>query len=88
MKDNKLDRSWVDCGNGNGFWVTMTGEDHPHRLPFFCPYELCQRPTSNLDDPFLLEFGFCQLCHTLFVDSRQTPAIDLEKYKPKKKPIE
>ncbi len=75
--------TWVAVGSG-GFWTKQTGPAHTHKIPFFCPYETCRRPTGTVDDPYLEKYGICYLCYTMYVDARETPAIDLSKYKPNK----
>lgn len=75
-------KEWVPVGN-SGYWRKITGESHKHKLDFFCPYEGCRRPTGTVDDPYLEKYGICYLCYTLYVDERQTPAIDLSKYQKK-----
>lgn len=72
---------WNECATGGGYWTKVKGKAHSHKLNFFCPH--CRKPTGSLDDKYLLEFGFCWECHTLYVADRSIPAIDLEKYRPK-----
>lgn len=64
-----------------GYKVKTKGAAHSHKLPMFCP--CCSKITGSVDDKWLLEFGFCWECHTLYVSDRETPAIDLAKYKPR-----
>lgn len=44
MKEKK-GYTWVDTGNGGGYWSKVKGFAHEHKLPFFCPNEACTRPT-------------------------------------------
>lgn len=81
MTKEKKGYEWVQCGDSGGYWKKITGQRHSHKLPLFCPYEKCGRPTSNLDDEYMLNFGCCQLCHTLYIDERKVPLIDVEHYK-------
>lgn len=47
--------------------------------PFFCPH--CQQISSNLDDKYFDEYGVCQTCYTIHIDSREKPVIDVEYYR-------
>ena len=81
MKE-KIGYTWIEIENG-GFWKKVKNENgNKHRLPIFCPNEECRRLTGTVDDRFLTEYGICYTCYTLYVDERQTPAIDLDKYRP------
>jgi hypothetical protein len=72
---------WNETGSG-GYWSKITGESHKHKLPFFCPYEKCEKKiTGTIDDEYLLKYGICRTCYTLYVDERKTPLIDVEKYR-------
>lgn len=70
---------WVETSTG-GYWSKMTGEKHTHKRPFFCPYEECRRPTGTIDDEYMLKYGICRLCYTLYVEERKTPLIDVDFY--------
>lgn len=77
MKERK-GYKWVQCG-ASGYWSKTTGTSHKHKKDFFCPH--CRRPTGTVDDPYVEEYGICYLCFTMHVDCRETPTIDLSKYK-------
>jgi hypothetical protein len=77
MKERK-GWTWKEIGQG-GFWVKDSGARHKHRKEFFCPH--CRKPTGTIDDDCLQEYGFCKECYVMHVESRQTPTIDLAKYK-------
>jgi len=64
-----------------GYTIKTKGAPHPHRLEFFCPVEDCRRITSTIDDKYLLEYGVCATCYVLHIENRQTPTIDVTKYK-------
>lgn len=74
---------WVDTGNGQGYWSKVKGEQHSHRIAFFCPN--CNKLCGEVDTKWLEEYGFCWECHTLYVEDRTVPAIDLDKFRPQKK---
>lgn len=79
MKERK-GYDWVETNTG-GFWIKQTGTKHSHKLPMFCPYEKCEKKiTGTIDDPYLLKYGICRLCFTMFVEDRITPLIDVEEY--------
>jgi len=71
---------WRGTPSGAGYWSKMSGEKHPHKLPFFCPYEDCRRPTSTIDNEFIEKYGICARCYTMHVDERENPLIDVEYY--------
>jgi len=81
MKDKeKKGFIWKETANG-GYWMKVSGEKHPHRLPFFCPYEDCvKKITGTIDDVYLLKYGICKNCYTLFVEDRENPLIDVKEY--------
>lgn len=71
--------TWNETSSG-GYWIRMKSEaKHDHKLDFFCPH--CKRPTGTVDDDHLREYGICSVCCVMYVESRQTPTIDLSKYK-------
>jgi hypothetical protein len=53
---------------------------HSHKLPFFCPH--CERICGTIDDEKLREYGICATCYVMHVEDRETPTIDLSKYRP------
>jgi hypothetical protein len=69
---------WKETATG-GYWSKVSGTKHSHKLDFFCPH--CKRPTGTICDKYLHKYGICANCYVLFVADRQTPAIDLSKYK-------
>jgi len=69
---------WKETANG-GYWMRVVGESLKHKKSFFCPH--CRRPTGTVDDKYVEEYGVCYLCYTMHIDARETPAIDLSKYK-------
>jgi hypothetical protein len=69
---------WKDTPSG-GYWSKVTGESHKHKVPFFCPH--CQKPCGNVDEKWLVTYGICWECHTMYVADRVTPAIDITKYR-------
>ena len=71
---------WVGCGDSGGYWRKITGQKHSHKLPLFCPYELCQRPTGTIDDESLLKYGICKRCYVMLVEDRNMPLINVEEY--------
>lgn len=72
--------TWIEVGS-SGYWRKITGERHSHKVPFFCPYEECTKKiTGTIDDEYLLKYGICRTCYTLFVEERQNPLIDVEEY--------
>lgn len=80
-KELRKGYEWVDCKTGGGYWKKITGQKHSHKLPLFCPYERCQKITGSYDDKFLLEYGVCATCFTMYIDCREKPVIDVEYYK-------
>lgn len=70
---------WKECATGGGYWVKVRGNKHDHKLSFFCPH--CRKISGQVDDAYLLKYGFCWECFTMNVENRQTPTIDLEYYK-------
>lgn len=79
-KKERKGYTWVETSTG-GYWSKVTGEGHKHKLEFFCPH--CRRPTGTIDDNYLQTYGFCSVCYVMHVEDRQTPTIDLEKYRKK-----
>lgn len=72
---------WIECNSGTGYWRKITGFRHSHALPFFCPYEACvKKITGTIDDEYILKYGICRNCYTLFVADRQNPLINVEEY--------
>jgi hypothetical protein len=65
--------------NKSGFWVKNKGYKHSHNVPFFCLH--CNKICGDVDEKYLKEYGFCWECHSLYVDARQTPTIDIQYYK-------
>jgi len=70
---------WKDLGSGDGYWVKISGPQHSHRLPFFCPH--CSKVCGDVDTNWLATYGFCWECYTIHVEGRTVPDIDLAKYK-------
>ena len=81
MKEERKGYDWVDTGNGNGFWVKQSKRANLNKLPFFCPNEECKRPTSTIDDEYMMEYGICKTCYVMNVEDRQTPLINVDFYK-------
>lgn len=79
-REYKKGYEWVQCGDSGGYWKKITGQHHSHKLPLFCPYEKCGRPTGTIDDESMLKYGICKLCYTMYVEDRQKPLIDVEEY--------
>lgn len=50
------------------------------KLPFFCPYEQCNKITSTLDDKYMLEYGVCMNCYVMYIENRKKPLIDTTHY--------
>jgi len=71
---------WNQCGS-SGFWSKIVGKGHCHKTPMFCPYEECGRITGTIDDEYLLNYGICRTCYTLYVDERKAPLIDVDEYR-------
>jgi len=78
MKNIK-NKTWVDLGDGKGYWTTIRNDSHRHKLDFFCKH--CKRITGEIDNKYLLEYGICAECYILFVEDREIPLIDLSLYK-------
>ena len=51
------------------------------KYPIYCPNDQCKMITSNLDHQSLDDFGVCLACYVLFIENRQTPAIDVDFYR-------
>ncbi len=78
---------WIEVSEttSEGYWVKeSSGATHSHKLPFFCPNPTCARITGTVDDEYMRTYGVCYLCFTMYVDARETPAIDLSKFRPSK----
>jgi hypothetical protein len=75
-------KEWIETKSG-GYWSVTKKytKHHLHKLPLFCPYEKCRKPTGTVDDKYLLKYGVCYECYTMYIDARNTPAIDIEFYK-------
>jgi len=78
MPEPRKGYDWVPTANG-GYWTKSKGTSHGHKLDFFCPH--CRRITGTIDDKYLQEYGICSVCYVMHVEERQTPTIDLAKYK-------
>ncbi len=50
------------------------------KMPLFCPYEECRRPTNTIDDGYILEYGVCGNCYVMYIEDRKQPLIDVELY--------
>ena len=72
---------WVETFSGGGYWSKISGPKHSHKLPFFCPYEECKKPTGTIDNECMLNYGICRTCFVLFVENRQNPLIDVDFYR-------
>lgn len=64
-----------------GYRVKIKGSPSVVKKPFFCPYENCRRPTGTIDDKYMVEYGICALCYTMYVEERKKPLLDVEFYR-------
>lgn len=53
---------------------------HAAKTPLFCPYEKCRRPTSTVDDSYVLNYGVCAECYIEYIEGRKKPLIDVQAY--------
>jgi hypothetical protein len=84
MKEPKEGYVWVSCGpsDNDGYWSKIDKKaKHEHKLPFFCPYEECNRPTGTIDDSYMLTYGICKHCYVMLVEDRTNPLIDVNFYR-------
>jgi hypothetical protein len=70
---------WIETAPGQGYWSKVKGEQHSHKLDFFCQH--CNKITGTVDDVYLSTYGVCWECHTMYISDREIPLIDLSKFK-------
>jgi len=83
MREPRKGYEWVACSDGTGFWSKVRGNSHKHKRDLFCAH--CGKPTGEVDNQYLEDYGFCWECFTLNVDSRNVPTINIEYYRNLKK---
>lgn len=81
MKEEREGYVWVEASSGGGYWSKQSKRVNSSKLPFFCPNEECKKPTSNLDDEYMRNYGICQTCYVMNVEDRVNPLLDVEFYK-------
>ncbi len=64
----------------DGYVYKERGSRSTVKMPLFCPYEKCRRPTSTVDDGYILKHGVCGNCYVMYIEGRKTPLIDSEAY--------
>mgnify|MGYP001611260754 FL=1 len=71
MSNNNENRTWVDIGDGTGYWIErkMRSNKDEYKTPTSC--SVCHfMMTNNLDATSYLKFKCCVQCYIQFIEGR------------------